>query len=302
MSDVLQLSHPLFPRITPSLLRYSYDSVWKYLTQTMVDIPKTAPLLPKPSTGGDKGVAAPPTGTVYVPVNSTWAFSVNGVEIEGNDNQGVDVQYSWETHPQREHSHTMSVGGFYMDEYPVTTTNYSSFLTATGFKPADPYRWLENWNGSFTAPPAALADVPVTYVSLEEARAFCKWRGARLPHSHEWQYAAQGSDGRLYPWGDKKDQSKYPVMKQGNDFLGAEKVTAHPTGASPFGVKDLVGNVYQYTDEFQDDHTRAVILRGGSNYYPLGSHWYLPQSLELNKHEKYVASVRICSHLFAGWE
>ena len=95
------------------------------------------------------------------------------------------------------------------------------------------------------SPPAQLADVPVTYVSLEEARAFCKWRGARLPHSHEWQYAAQGTDGRLYPWGNTKDQSRYPVMKSGNTFLGPEPVTAHASGKSPFGVQDMVGNVYQ---------------------------------------------------------
>jgi len=58
-------------------------------------------------------------------------------------------------------------------------------------------------------------------------------------------------------------------------------------GDSPFGVSDLVGNVWQYTDEFQDDHNRYVILRGGSNYYPNGSTWYFPQAKELNKHNKY---------------
>merc|ERR1712178_78289 len=77
-------------------------------------------------------------------------------------------------------------------------------------------------------------------------------------------------------------------MGSEHNFMGSESVMAHaPAGDSPFGVSDLVGNVWQYTDEFQDDHTRAVILRGGSNYRPSGSKWYLPQALELNKHEKY---------------
>lgn len=78
------------------------------------------------------------------------------------------------------------------------------------------------------------------------------------------------------------------MLTTGNTFMGSEPVTAHaPAGDSVFGVSDLVGNVWQFTDEFQDDHTRAVILRGGSNYRPSGSHWYLPQALELDTHEKY---------------
>lgn len=67
---------------------------------------------------------------------------------------------------------------------------------------------------------------------------------------------------------------------------GPDDVNAHPTGASPFGVEDLVGNVWQYTDEFQDAHTRAVVLRGGSYYRPTGSKWYFPQAQQLNNHNK----------------
>lgn len=130
----------------------------------------------------------------------------------------------------------------------------------------------------------------MTYVSLREARAYCSWvhDGSRLPHSYEWQYAAQGTDNRLYPWGNSTDQKYYPKRQSGNTFAGPEPVTKHaPIGDSPFGISDLVGNVWQYTDEFTDEHTRAVILRGGSNYRPTGSDWYFPQALELNTHNKY---------------
>ena len=65
-------------------------------------------------------------------------------------------------------------------------------------------------------------------------------------------------------------------------------VDAYPQGASPFGVMDLVGNVWQWTEEFTDEHTRAGILRGGSYYQPQGSHWYFPQAYKLNEHGKYL--------------
>ena len=79
----------------------------------------------------------------------------------------------------------------------------------------------------------------------------------------------------------------YPVQHDGNTLPGAEPVNAHPSGASPFGVEDLLGNVWQYTSEFRDNHTRFVILRGGSNYRPSGSSWYFPNQIELNTHNKY---------------
>ena len=143
------------------------------------------------------------------------------------------------------------------------------------YAPRETHNWLTNWNGSATAP-ASLADVPVTYVGLAEAQAYCAWAngGSRLPHSYEWQYAAQGLDGRLYPWGGAKDQACYPAPHTGHTLPGAPKIGTFPASCdSPFGVKDLVGNVWQYTDEFQDTHTRTAVLRGGSNYKPHGSTW-----------------------------
>ena len=66
----------------------------------------------------------------------------------------------------------------------------------------------------------------------------------------------------------------------------ASDVDSHPNGASPFGVLDMVGNVWQWTDEYDDEHTRAAIVRGGSHYRPLGSIWYFPQAYKNNQHGK----------------
>ena len=110
-----------------------------------------------------------------------------------------------------------------------------------------------------------------------------------------------GTDGRLYPWGADLNQSNFPVETNCPLFLGPEPVTAHvPAGDSIFAVSDLVGNVWQYTDEFQDEHSRYVILRGGSNYRPSGSSWYFLQAKELNKHNS-TSSSTIATSVPAQW-
>jgi formylglycine-generating enzyme required for sulfatase activity len=91
-----------------------------------------------------------------------------------------------------------------------------------------------------------------------------------------------------YPWGNDKNQSLFPKQTTGNVFNGPEPVGRYGKASlSPFGVSDLIGNVWQYTSEFGDAHTRAILTRGGSNYRPSGSMWYYPEALELDTHEKY---------------
>jgi iron(II)-dependent oxidoreductase len=69
-------------------------------------------------------------------------------------------------------------------------------------------------------------------------------------------------------------------------MLAASDVDAHPKGASPYGVMDMVGNVWQWTDEYVDEHTRAAIVRGGSHYQAQGSIWYFPQAFRNDQHGK----------------
>lgn len=113
--------------------------------------------------------------------------------------------------------------------------------------------------------------MPVTGVSLDEAKAYCSWAGGRLPTAAEWQYAAQGGDpSRLYPWGNEygADGVYHPKPNKGKTSPPPEPSEKYAAmAASPFGLIDLVGNVWQYTaDEFQDEHTRFVLLKGGSSY------------------------------------
>lgn len=244
---------------------------WKELPQHIVEIPRTKP------------ASKIPEGMVLIPGDS-YDFKVTGVEIEKSE--GVDVQYPWEDKPNLKHEYQLQIERFYIDKTPVTCAQFKRFIKATHYRPKDDHNFLRNWNGEHF--PEGWGNKPVTWVSIEDARAYADWAGKRLPHEWEWQYAAQGADGRLYPWGNDEDESRAPPLERGRVEGAPANVDAHPEGASPFGVLDLVGNVWQWTDEFRDAHTRAAILKGGSHYRPSRSMWYFPQARQVDQHGKYL--------------
>eukprot|EP01046_Picozoa_sp_COSAG06_P010158 COSAG06_NODE_549_length_14405_cov_6.391933_7_plen_263_part_00 len=213
----------------------------------------------------------------------------------------VDVQFPWESVATPHHKHIMSISKFYIDKTPVTRAQYSQYLNESGYMPDDTHNFLRNWtkitlpstlssssssSGSSGGGGGSSGggssyqenqkerqqrvvyryhpsdgEKPVVHVSLTEARLYCAHYGKRLPHTWEWSYAAQGTDGREYPWGNDTAKGKSavdgthcPLLQQHTqgDQEGLANVTAYaPQGASPFGVLDLVGNVWQFTDEFQ---------------------------------------------------
>ena len=246
---------------------------WLPLPQEAVPVAQTQP------------ASSAPDGMIRIPAGR-FEFSVSGIEIEGQDMAGVDVQYAWEASPRRHHRKLIDIDTFFIDEYPVTNADFGKFLKSTGYRPDDDHNFLRDWKGGEV--PSGWGQRPVTWVSLEDARAYARWAGKRLPREWEWQYAAQGTDGRLYPWGDEWDPGALPGPDEQRTPGGPSEVTAHPAGASPFGVMDLVGNVWQWTDEYVDDRTRAAVLRGGSYYRPQGSRWYFPQTHRLDEHGKYL--------------
>ena len=253
----------------------SLPANWQFLPQHIIPIQltKTHPETPK--------------GMIMIPSVKQFSFEVSGIMIEGDDiPRGVDVQYPWEDTAGRSHHHRMDIQSFYIDRYPVTNAQFKTFLRATGYQPGDKHNFLKYWHeGTY---PEGWGNKPVTYVSIEDARAYARWAGKRLPHEWEWQYAAQGPDKRLYPWGDFVDSTRMPPVDSSRSMRGPTAVTAYPKGESPFGVMDLVGNVWQWTDEYVDEHTRAAIIRGGGYFYAKTSNRYNPQTHKLNENGKYL--------------
>ena len=112
---------------------------------------------------------------------------------------------------------------------------------------------------------------PVVYISYEDASAYAEWAGKRLPTEIEWQYAAQGSDKSVWPWGNEFDSTKCNVS--GTSTSPVDKFVS---GANEFGVIDLVGNVWQLTNDVYDNGSYFfIIIRGGSYYNPTSSWWYV---------------------------
>jgi formylglycine-generating enzyme required for sulfatase activity len=249
----------------------SFDATWRPLNQKIVTIAPTSPY------------TVPREGMVEIPA-AEYDFKVRGVEIEGSDQVGVDVAYPWDREPRRFHQHVVSIRRFFIDRTPVTNRQYKLFIEASHYRPADDGSFLKDWKGGNF--PEGWAEKPVTWVSVEDARAYCSWAGRRLPHEWEWQYAAQGTDNRIYPWGNDWREDAVPTVDRSAKRIPPADVSAHPIGASPFGVLDLVGNIWQWTDEYQDEHTRAAILRGGSSFQPQGSIWYFPQAYRNDQHGK----------------
>ena len=157
-----------------------------------------------------------------------------------------------------------------IDETPVTNAQFAEFLKATNYQPKVTENFLKHWSNGHSA--EGLSDHPVVWVGLDDAREYAKWAGKRLPTEEEWQYAAQGNDGREYPWGSGLWAGVCNLGETG----GTTPVKLYKEGRSPLGCYDMCGNVWQWTEsERSDGRTRFCIIRGGSYFVPKGSAWYV---------------------------
>jgi iron(II)-dependent oxidoreductase len=171
----------------------------------------------------------------------------------------------------------IKIDSFLIDRYPVTNEQYYNFILSSGYYPADTTRYLRHWSsGTFRQ---GQEKYPVVYVSFEDMQAYAKWAGKRLPAQAEWQLAAQGTDKRVWPWGNE-----FHGTYCNNAFDRPTPVDAFPKGQSPYGAMDMVGNIWQMTDDMYFNGTSYFsVIRGGSYYQPESSWWYIrggPQQLD----------------------
>jgi serine/threonine-protein kinase len=136
-------------------------------------------------------------------------------------------------------AHDVTVSDFYLDQNEVTNEMYQQFVKQTGRKPPD------NWTGA-EFPPGE-GKFPVRFVTWHDAKAYAEWAGKRLPTEAEWEYAARGTEGRIYPWG--KSWSPQLSNSLEDNRKGPMAVGSYPRGATPEGVMDLAGNVAEWVED-----------------------------------------------------
>jgi iron(II)-dependent oxidoreductase len=164
---------------------------------------------------------------------------------------------------------SVSLPGYAFDLTPVTNADFYKFISATNYLPADTQNFLKHWIDN--KPPKGKEQHPVVYVNIDDARAYARWAGRRLPTEEEWQYAAEGPHQYKYPWGN---EFKNEYCNSGQPG-GTTAVRQFEKGKSFFGCYDMCGNVWEWTEsERTDGLTRFCIIKGGSYYKVKGSVWY----------------------------
>ncbi|MCS6994743.1 MAG: formylglycine-generating enzyme family protein [Anaerolineales bacterium] len=147
--------------------------------------------------------------------------------------------------PDEEPDHKVTLKGFWLDQTEVTNAQYALCVAAGVCEIPRELKSATRPN-YYTNP--EFADYPVIYVTWNQAKTYCEWAGRRLPTEAEWEYAARGNDFRNFPWGDADPTEE--LANFGYKNKDTVKVGSYPKGASPFGVLDMAGNVWEWIADF----------------------------------------------------
>lgn len=198
---------------------------------------------------------------VYIPPGEFEMGISEAKVIEVCDAVNGMAKYLDNAQPSRK----VNLPGFYIDKYEVTNEQYKKFVDATGYKTP------QHWEGKNF--PSGKGKHPVVWVTWEDANAYAKWAGKRLPTEAEWEKAARGTDGRFFPWGNKFERRVSNTDETGKGETTA--VGSYKKGVSPYGCFDMAGNVWEWTSDYYlpyPGNTREdefygkerYVLRGGS--------------------------------------
>ena len=222
-----------------------------------------------------------PAGYVRIPAGT---FRMGSPDGEGSDNERP--------------AHDVQVAAFCMQKTEVTVDAYAACVSAGGCTEAREAKdATDKWDQFCNAGRAGRGSHPINCVYWNQAMGYCQWRGGRLPTEEEWEYAARGTDGRQFPWGNQApsptllnacgdecaamlqtrmgiEWAKRVVLYSGDDgFPETAPVGSFPAGASPFGVLDMAGNVSEWTASQDCSYPPRQLCGGTFFHISRGGSW-----------------------------
>jgi formylglycine-generating enzyme required for sulfatase activity len=213
----------------------------RVLPPTPTPIPPTP--TPEPTDTPEPGALPTPTPAGPTPTPEPTKLPITDIMVEvpaGPFTMGSDA-----SDPEDAPAHEVDLPAFEIDKFEVTNVDFATFVEATGYETYAKQKGFRTWRDEWGE---GEDNHPVVMVNWEDALAYCEWLGKRLPTEAEWEKAARGDDGRSFPWGEGWDPNKANVKETG--LRTPVTVGSFGEGASPYGVEDMVGNVWEWTADW----------------------------------------------------
>jgi formylglycine-generating enzyme required for sulfatase activity len=200
-----------------------------------------------------------PTSSASRPAGMIWIPA--GEFLMGSNPDQVEQAAEWcncnkRTFEDEQYLHEVYLDGYYIDRYEVTNQQFQAFVDASGYvTDAEHKNEAHTWRTEYTS---GKDNHAVVWMSWNDARAYCRWAGKRLPTEAEWEKAARGTDARLWPWGNRWDAER---LNSGANGIGTTTpVGSYREGTSPYGAMDMAGNVWEWVNDWYS-----------ANYYQTGN-------------------------------